>query len=285
MRPRARRLPGRALSRARDRRGRGLPPARARGGRDLRSGGRDRGRRAHRVPRRRRSEGRGLRAPAQPARRGRGAAGRPGHDRRAAREHDRRARQPELAHRPRSGGPLAVHGVAPLAEVTHAAGRHRRRRDRACAGARAAAGGERLVRHSRTGHAVGKRDPRSDRAGPGSSAPAHDRAASSVAAAVVAVGPLRHARRLVRRARGGGRAGRGSAGRRTTATGTSSGIRAAGRSPRRRGWPSRPSAATAVSRGRGGPSSVRGCESGKTAHRSGLDCSLRGTSLGALPPS
>ena len=83
--------------------------------------------------------GAGLRAPAQPTRGGRDAAGRPGQDHRAAREHDRRARQPQLAHRARSGGPVAGHGAAAVAEVAHAAGRHRRRRDRARAGARPAA--------------------------------------------------------------------------------------------------------------------------------------------------
>ena len=107
---------------------------------------RRRGRGTHRLPRRRRPDGCGLRAPAQPARRGRDAARRPGARPRAAREHDRRARQHELAHRARSGRAFAAHGAALVAPLAHAAGRHRRRRRRAPGRRRTPRGEERLVR-------------------------------------------------------------------------------------------------------------------------------------------
>jgi hypothetical protein len=51
---------------------------------------------------------------------------------------NRRARQPELAHRPRPGGPPAGDGPATVDEVAQAAGRDRRCRRGAGAGARAA---------------------------------------------------------------------------------------------------------------------------------------------------
>ena len=70
------------------------------------------------------------------ARRRRGAARRRRAGDRAARQHDHRPRQPELAHRARSGGAPAGDGAAALARLAHAARRDRRRRGRARARAR-----------------------------------------------------------------------------------------------------------------------------------------------------
>src|SRR5436190_11013266 len=95
-----------------------------------------------------------------------------------------------------------------MAEVAHAAGRHRRRGHRPRAGARPAAHDERLLRSTRTAGALRKGDPRGDRPSDGTSPPADDRGAFALAAPVVAVGPVRDAREVVGGARGGGRSGR-----------------------------------------------------------------------------